>query len=108
MCEKQGYIEKYYIDKPKDKVDETINDMKRYTHSLISGESDLITMIENAIKQNMREDEAALAADEEDIVDDDNISIDQIEEELKDSDILDFNDFIYDDMGEDLEAEEDA
>ena len=68
MCEKQGYIEKYYIDKPKDKVDETINDMKRYTHSLISGESDLITMIENAIKQNMREDEAALAADEEDIL----------------------------------------
>ena len=108
MCEKEGYIEKYYIDKPRDKVDETLNDMKRYTHSLISGESDLITMIENAIKQNMREDEAALNADEEDIVDSDNIDFNEIEEELKDSDILDFNDFIYDDMETDLDAEEDA
>lgn len=106
MCEKDGYIEKYYIDKPRDKVDATLEDMKRYTNNLISGESDLITMIENAIRQNIREDEAA-KDNNEDIVDDD-LSIDDIEEELKDSDIIDYNDFIYDDMTNDFSSEEDA
>jgi len=27
MCEKQGYIERFYIDQPNDKVDFTIQDM---------------------------------------------------------------------------------
>jgi hypothetical protein len=27
LCERQGYIERFYIDEPNDKVDETIKDM---------------------------------------------------------------------------------
>ena len=35
LCEKQGYIERFYIDQPNDKVDLTIQDMQRYTRTLI-------------------------------------------------------------------------
>ncbi|MBR4845242.1 MAG: hypothetical protein IKU98_02350, partial [Bacteroidaceae bacterium] len=41
MCEKQGYIERYYTDNPKDKVDITIQDMQRYTRTLIEEETNL-------------------------------------------------------------------
>ena len=30
LCEKDGFIPRYYIDSPKDKVDETLFDMKSY------------------------------------------------------------------------------
>ena len=56
LCEKDGYIERYYIEDPKDKVDETLSDMKRYTHTLVSEETNLNQLLEAAIKMNMQED----------------------------------------------------
>lgn len=93
LCETQGYIERYYVTEPKDKVDETLVDMKRYTKSLVDGETDIITLIENAIKQNVKEDKAEQEAElSTDIVDD--LSIDDVENEIHDQDYEDFNEFI--------------
>jgi len=58
LCEKAGYVERFYVTQPNDKVDETINDMKRYTKELIDGETNLNNLIEHALKENAREDEA--------------------------------------------------
>ena len=50
MCEEQGYIERFYTDEPKDKVDQVLWDTKNYLHSLVTEEMNLGTLIENAIK----------------------------------------------------------
>ena len=103
LCEKQGYIERYYIEKPKDKVDETLADMKRYTRTLIGEETNLINMIEAAIKQNQREDAAEADSTEEDIVTEDDVSIEDLERELHDSDFEEFQNFLEEDRAPDEE-----
>ena len=50
MCEKQGYIERYYIESPKDRVDLTIADMQRYTRTLVEEETNLTLMVEKALR----------------------------------------------------------
>ena len=57
LCEKQGYIERFYIDSPNDKVDLTIQDMQRYTRTLIEEETNLSNMVELALKQIQKEEE---------------------------------------------------
>ena len=101
MCEKQGYIERYYIDTPKDKVDLTIKDMQKYTRTLIEEETNLSNMIEAALKQNAKEDQEASENNELDIVDNEEINLDEVEESLKDNDFSDFNEFLEDDINED-------
>ena len=103
LCEKQGYIERFYIDSPNDKVDLTIQDMQRYTRTLIEEETNLSSMIEQALKQNQKEDEDAENNQETDIVDDDNIDLEDIEKSLKDEDFNDFNDFLEEESEQDLE-----
>ena len=56
LCETDGFIPRFYVDKPNDKVDQTLIDMKRYTKTLIT--EDLGNLIEEAIKNNQKEDEA--------------------------------------------------
>ena len=92
LCEKEGYIERFYIDNPNDKVDITIRDMQKYTKDLVEKETNLSSMIEQAIKNNMREDEN----DEED--DDEIIFDDDIFGELSDSDFEDFNKFLEEEI----------
>lgn len=94
LCEKQGYIERFYIDQPNDKVDLTIQDMQRYTRTLIEEETNLSSMVEQALKQNQKEDEEAENNTELDIVDDDNLSIEDLEKTLKDEDFEEFNEFL--------------
>ena len=101
MCEKQGYIERYYIDTPKDKVDLTIKDMQKYTRTLIEEETNLSNMIEAALKQNAKEDQEASESNELDIVDNEEINLEEVEESLKDNDFSDFNEFLEDDINED-------
>ena len=88
ICEKEGFIERYYTDGPKDRVDETIRDMKDYTRSLVVEEMNLGNLIENAVKEM-----AAQEAKEEDEDVDEDLSLEEIEA-LKDSDYLEFSDFI--------------
>ena len=94
MCEKQGYIERYYIESPKDRVDLTIADMQRYTRTLIEEETNLPLMVEKALREIDKEDKDNAANTEIDIVDDIEIDLDAIETTLKDSDFSDFDKFL--------------
>lgn len=103
MCEKKGYIERFYIESPNDRVDLTIQDMQRYTRTLIEEETNLSNMIELALKQNAKEDQEAENSSDDDIIDEDSlINLEDIEEELKDSDYEEFNDFLEEEALEDL------
>ena len=97
ICEKQGYIERFYIEQPNDKVDLTIQDMQRYTRTLIEEETNLSSMVEAALRQNAKEDEDADNNTELDIVDDDEVNLDELERSLKDEDFADFTEFIEED-----------
>jgi hypothetical protein len=93
ICEKDGFIPRYYVSEPNDKVDQTILDMKRYTRTLITEETNLGNLIEEAIKNNQKEDEAAAAA-EQDV---DNMllgDVEEVEQQLKDTDFEDYSEFL--------------
>ena len=51
VCEKEGFIPRYYTDGPQDKVDRVIQDLQDYTHTLITEEMHLGVLIEKAVKQ---------------------------------------------------------
>ena len=100
MCEKEGYIEKFYIESPNDKVDFTIQDMQRYTRTLIEEETNLGDMIEAAMRQNAKEDEEAKKSLEDTIIDDADMSFEDLERTLTDKDFEDFGDFLENEMDE--------
>ena len=58
ICEKDGFIPKYYTDGPQDKVDRVLQDMQQYTHDLITEEVGLGSLIERAIQQIEEEKES--------------------------------------------------
>ena len=64
ICEKDGFIPRYYVDVPQDKPDKVLMDMQKYTHDLIINESGLGLMIENAMKQMKEEEDRIKAAAE--------------------------------------------
>lgn len=88
LCEKDGFIPRYYTEGPKDRVDETILDLKGYTHSLVVEEMNLGNLIENAVKQ-MAEQEAK--EEDEDI--EEEMSLEELEA-LKDQDFADYGAFL--------------
>ncbi len=89
MCEREGFIPRYYTEGPMDKVDETLNDLKNYTHTLVTEEMNLGNLIEAAVK-NMVDQENR--EEDEDIEDMDNLD----EEVLKDEDFIEHNQFLED------------
>ena len=89
MCEREGFIPRYYTEGPMDKVDETLNDLKNYTHTLVTEEMNLGNRIEAAVK-NMVDQENR--EEDEDIEDIDNLD----EEVLKDEDFIEHNQFLED------------
>lgn len=95
LCEKDGFIARYYVGEPNDKVDQTILDMKRYTKTLITEETNLGNLIEEAIKSNQREDEAAANADDTDtgLTDEEDL-IEELEEQLRDEDFEEYSEFL--------------
>ena len=88
ICEKEGFIPRYYVSEPKDKVDETLRDLKAYTHNLVTEEMNLGNLIENAIATMAKEESKEEDSDEEIELDYDSI------DELKDEDFEEHNDFI--------------
>ena len=60
ICERDGFIPKYYVDGPQDKVDRVLQDMQQYTHDLITEEVGLGALIERAIQQIEEERESLL------------------------------------------------
>lgn len=99
LCEKEGYIERFYVDEPNDKVDETIKDMQRYTKNLVEKETNLSELVEIAVKQNMKEDENDKEDSDEIIFDD----INEVEQELSDNDFIDFKDFQEEEHEKDID-----
>lgn len=51
LCEKEGFIPRYYVDTPKDHVDRTLQDMQSYIRTLVTEELNLGNMIEAAVKE---------------------------------------------------------
>ena len=103
ICERDGFIPRYYVDGPQDKPDKVLLDLQKYTHDLVVNESGLGVMIENAMKQMKEEEERIKAAaeakvsgqdedqdlfnyDEEKVTVDDYVEFSEFEESLEDYD----------------------
>ena len=97
LCEKEGFIPRYYIDKPNDKVDETLKDMRGYAHNLITEEMNLGNLIENALRTMKHEEEK----EEDDETDDVEIDDENLDDILTDEDFEDHSDFIEDEINAD-------
>lgn len=89
ICETEGFIPRYYISEPNDKVDATIQDMQRYTSKLVREETNLSQLMEEALKTIQKEDEAS--DDDSDI---EFTDVDEVEQELRAEDYEEFNDFL--------------
>lgn len=94
LCETEGFIPRYYVDLPNDKVDQTIADMKRYTKTLITEETNLGNLIEEAIRKNEQEDIADKMADDTDTEITEDSAISELEASLHDDDFQDYTEFI--------------
>ena len=96
ICEKEGFIPKYYVETPQDKADRVIEDLKKYTHDLITNETNLDTMIESATRQIEEEKEriasAALAGENTEDDEDKLFEYDSVE--LTDEDFEEMQEFI--------------
>lgn len=100
LCEKEeGFIPRFYTDKPKDKVDETLADLRGYTNTLVTEEMNLGNLIESAVKALQRQAEQA---EDEDVDDEDEILDMDTLDELKDSDFEDHYDFLEQEADEDM------
>lgn len=103
ICEKEGFIPKYYVDGPQDKADRVIADMQQYTHDLISNETNLDTMIESAARQMAEEAERiANAANESSEEEEDNL-FNYNQSVVSDDDFSEMADFIEEQRLEDEE-----
>jgi hypothetical protein len=89
ICEKDGFIPRFYTDGPKDRVDETLLDLKNYTHSLVVEEMNLGNLIENAVKQMAIEE----AKEEDEDNDEEELDYESISE-LKDEDFEEYSEFL--------------
>lgn len=105
MCEKDGFIPRFYVDGPQDKVDRVIQDMQIFTRQLVTDELGLGNLIENSIKNLEKEKEsieaAASAGENNETAEEDKLfDYNNTEELLSLDDYREFND-----MEEDWEDE---
>lgn len=89
ICEKDGFIPRYYIDSPNDRVDETLLDLKEYTHSLVTEEMNLGNLIENAVKEMAQQE----SKEEDEDVEDEILTLAEADA-LKDEDFIEYNEFL--------------
>ena len=89
ICEKEGFIPRYYIDKPNDRVDETLADMKGYTKTLVYEELNLGNLIEQSIKTMMNEENK----EEDEDIEEELLTLEELDE-LKDEDFEQHEDFL--------------
>lgn len=105
VCEKDGFIPRYYVEKPEDRIDLILKDLQGYTRTLVMEEMGLGNMIENAVKQieqdrEKENSEGELSEDEyADLFNDEN-------EVLSTADFEEFNEFQANDVNEDLEVDD--
>lgn len=75
LCERDGFIPRYYVDTPQDKVDRVIQDLQDYTRNLVVEEMHLGPLLERAVRQ-IEQDR------ENEVDDDDDDEIDELEKQL--------------------------
>jgi len=90
LCEKEGFIPRYYTDGPQDKVDWVIKDMQRYNRTLITEEMGLENLIENAIKQLQDQKETEVVYDNDEEADEVLFTYDDTPTELTEEDYEEF------------------
>ena len=98
ICERDGFIPRYYTDGPQDKVDWVIKDLKDYTRQLVTEEMNLGALIERAVKQieDDRIKDAQLNDDDNAEDDDEAFERSLFEDSstvLSDQDFADFSEF---------------
>lgn len=102
MCERDGFIPRFYAAQPQDKPDETLADLRNYTHRLVTEEMNLGNLIESAARTMAQEEAKEEDADTTDI---DDLSLEAVEEEvLSDGDFLAHYNFIEQQQAEDEAA----
>ena len=97
LCERDGFIPRYYVDTPQDRVDRVIQDLEEYTRTLVLEELHLGPLIEKAIRANM-EDAAAPDLDDDDYDEDA-----ELERELYETEEEEIEDEDYDEFYEHLD-----
>ena len=108
LCEREGFIPRYYIDEPNDKVDRTLQDLQSYTRDLINEETNLSAMIEHALREIEKDKENESKLESDDGTDDEeafesSLFADNAEKVLRDEDFTEFADF-----EEELEEDDEA
>ena len=101
VCEKEGFIPRFYTDVPMDRVDETLQDMKNYTRTLVTEEMNLGNLIEGAVKEMARAENQKEDEDFEDEI----MTMEELDE-LKDEDFEDINVFLEEEASIDKELYE--
>ena len=104
MCEKDGFIPRYYVDQPQDKVDRTIQDFQKYTRTLVMEEMNLGNLIENAVKQIQLDKEKEEIRDADAAGDDDAFEAELFDEDqsfLEDEDFAQLKQMIESDSEDD-------
>lgn len=87
MAEEEGFIPRFDVSVPQDIIDATMRDMERYLNTLVREEQGLGNLIEVAISQMKREEEAN--AELEAALEGESL----VEEDLTDEDYIDFYEF---------------
>lgn len=108
LCEREGFIPRYYIDEPNDKVDRTLQDLQSYTRDLINEETNLSAMIEHALREIEKDKENESKLESDDGTDDEeafesSLFADDAEKVLRDEDFTEFTEF-----EEELEEDDEA
>lgn len=66
ICEKEGFIPRYYTDGPMDKVDQVLLDLQHYTRTLVREEMNLGNMIDASLKAIAKDKEREAKIDIDD------------------------------------------
>lgn len=94
ICEKQGFIPKFYADGPQDKVDRVLQDLQQYTKTLVIEEMNLGPMIERAAKQieedRIRKDSNNGSEDEEEALEEELFAPEEPEPDITPEAMIDF------------------
>jgi hypothetical protein len=91
LCERDGFIPRYYVDTPQDKVDRVIQDLQDYTRNLVVEEMHLGPLLERAVRQIESDRENEIDDDDEDENDElERQLYEQSEEENSDADYEEF------------------
>lgn len=73
LCEREGFIPRYYTEGPQDKVDRTLQDLQQYTHTLVTEEMNLGNMIEASLREIVEDREREANIDVEDSDEDEDL-----------------------------------